>query len=139
VIELLISGGFVLLLDQWTKKSAEARVRNPRFLWRGFVRIRSVRHPRKRYGSASTRITLILIWLAALTSSLVLYRAAPGFHTHTALIGLGSALGGAAGNLLNIWKDRSIIDFIDLRWWPVFNLADVAIAGGIALAFWPRS
>ena len=29
-------------------------------------------------------------------------------------------------------------DFIDLRWWPVFNIADVGIVVGLVVAFWPR-
>jgi signal peptidase II len=54
-----------------------------------------------------------------------------------ALLGLGAALGGAAGNLLDVVRRRSIVDFIDLGWWPTFNLADVAILAGLAAAFWP--
>jgi lipoprotein signal peptidase len=30
----------------------------------------------------------------------------------------------------------STIDFIDFGWWPIFNFADVGIAGGLLLAFW---
>jgi signal peptidase II len=26
-----------------------------------------------------------------------------------------------------------VVDFIDLRWWPVFNLADSAIVIGVAM------
>jgi len=50
------------------------------------------------------------------------------------MFGLGMALGGAAGNLRDILRHRYIVDFIDLGWWPVFNLADVAIVGGLILA-----
>lgn len=56
-------------------------------------------------------------------------------------LALGLVLGGALGNL----TDRAIggpglsgrvIDFIDLRVWPVFNLADAAIViGAVLLAF----
>jgi signal peptidase II len=49
------------------------------------------------------------------------------------------AFGGAAGNLLDILRLRSIVDFIDLHWWPVFNLADVAIVAGLVVAFWSRT
>jgi len=53
------------------------------------------------------------------------------------MAGVGAALGGAAGNLLDILRRRSVLDFIDLRWWPVFNIADVGIVAGLAVAFWP--
>jgi signal peptidase II len=52
--------------------------------------------------------------------------------------GLGLVLGGALGNL----TDRAVrgpglsgrvVDFIDFRWWPVFNAADSAIVIGAGL------
>jgi signal peptidase II len=49
---------------------------------------------------------------------------------------IGIAVGGATGNLLDILRHQLVIDFIDLRWWPVFNLADVGIVLGLALAFY---
>ena len=52
--------------------------------------------------------------------------------------GLACAFGGAAGNLIDILRYERVTDFIDLKWWPVFNLADVAIVGGLLVAFWPE-
>jgi signal peptidase II len=53
----------------------------------------------------------------------------------TALV-LGLVIGGALGNLadrLVRHHGGSVIDFIDLRWWPVFNLSDAAISVGVVL------
>lgn len=49
--------------------------------------------------------------------------------------GLGWALvaAGAAGNLVDRVARGAVIDFIHVRGWPVFNVADVAIAAGMAL------
>jgi signal peptidase II len=55
-------------------------------------------------------------------------------------LGLGVVLGGALGNL----ADRAfrsgdgvlgghVVDFVDLQWWPVFNVADAALWVGIGL------
>ena len=49
---------------------------------------------------------------------------------------LGAMFGGAAGNLVDGYLRRGITDFIDLRVWPVFNLADAAIVAGAALCGW---
>ena len=58
-----------------------------------------------------------------------------------AAVGLGLVLGGALGNL----ADRAlrapglsghVVDFIDLHWWPVFNVADGAIVIGAAVLAW---
>jgi signal peptidase II len=46
---------------------------------------------------------------------------------------LGLQLGGAAGNLIDRVRIGHVVDFIQVRDWPVFNLADVAIVGGVAL------
>jgi signal peptidase II len=44
----------------------------------------------------------------------------------------GLVLGGAAGNLIDRLRFGHVIDFIDLRVWPVFNVADSAITIGVA-------
>ena len=49
---------------------------------------------------------------------------------------LGLVLGGAAGNLVDRLvrgHDGAVVDFIDLQWWPVFNVADMAIVCGAVL------
>jgi signal peptidase II len=46
---------------------------------------------------------------------------------------LGLILGGAVGNLIDRVRLGYVVDFIDLRWWPVFNLADSAIVIGVLL------
>jgi signal peptidase II len=48
---------------------------------------------------------------------------------------LGAAVGGATGNLFDrLWR-AGVVDFIDLRVWPVFNIADLAIVTGVGGAF----
>ena len=49
------------------------------------------------------------------------------------LAAAGLVLGGAAGNLLDRVRLGHVIDFIDLRVWPVFNVGDAAITVGVAL------
>lgn len=49
------------------------------------------------------------------------------------LSALGLILGGAAGNLIDRLLFGYIIDFLDFRIWPVFNIADSAITVGSLL------
>ncbi|MDN5346839.1 MAG: signal peptidase [Clostridia bacterium] len=51
-------------------------------------------------------------------------------------LALSLQLGGALGNLLDRMRFGYVIDFLDFRIWPVFNLADVAIVAGVALLCW---
>ena len=56
-------------------------------------------------------------------------------------VGIGLVIGGAIGNMLDrLFRDGdgflggAVVDFIDLQWWPVFNVADMAITvGGVIL------
>lgn len=48
-------------------------------------------------------------------------------------VSLALILGGAAGNLIDRLKFGYVIDFLDFRVWPVFNIADSCISIGIAL------
>lgn len=48
-------------------------------------------------------------------------------------IALGLVAGGAIGNLRDRIVYTKVIDFLDFRIWPVFNLADTAICLGVGL------
>jgi signal peptidase II len=77
-------------------------------------------------------------WLLAAASALalgLLYRLVRELTARSALarIGFGAVAGGALGNLADrLWRG-SVLDFIDVRVWPVFNLADSAVTLGIGM------
>jgi signal peptidase II len=48
-------------------------------------------------------------------------------------LAIGLQLGGAAGNLADRIRLGEVIDFIDVGWWPIFNLADSSIVVGITI------
>jgi signal peptidase II len=58
------------------------------------------------------------------------------------LVAVAAIVGGAVGNLLDrLFREGHgflggpVVDFIDLQWWPVFNVADMAITcGAVVLA-----
>jgi len=58
-----------------------------------------------------------------------------------AAVAVGLVVGGAAGNILDRllrsghgFLGGEVVDFIDLQWWPVFNVADAAVVvGGVLL------
>jgi signal peptidase II len=66
----------------------------------------------------------ISIWAA-------IYRPGPWLALITGLLA-----GGAAGNLLDRIRLSYVIDFLDLHWWPIFNVADMAIVCGGFLLAW---
>lgn len=56
-------------------------------------------------------------------------------------VSVGLIVGGALGNLIDRvfrgdggFLSGAVVDFIDLQWWPIFNIADAAIVvGGLLL------
>ena len=53
---------------------------------------------------------------------------------------VGLVLGGATGNIADRllrsddgFLQGAVVDFIDLQWWPVFNVADAAVCVGAVL------
>lgn len=58
------------------------------------------------------------------------------------VIATGCIIGGALGNVVDRvfrgsgFMGGAVVDFIDLRWWPVFNVADIGIVcGALAVAY----
>jgi signal peptidase II len=54
-------------------------------------------------------------------------------------VAMGLLLGGALGNIVDrLVRDNggAVIDFIDFQWWPIFNVADIAITCGAVLLVW---
>lgn len=48
-------------------------------------------------------------------------------------LSLGLQLGGAMGNLLDRIMHGFVVDFIDIGFWPIFNIADLSIVLGVAI------
>ena len=78
----------------------------------------------------------ILATLLAVVIVLHLLRTLPPGRLYT--LALGLILGGALGNLVDRIRSRAVVDFLDFYmgdWhWPAFNVADIAICAGAALA-----
>lgn len=54
-------------------------------------------------------------------------------------VGIGLVLGGAVGNLVDRLlraNGGAVIDFVDFKFWPTFNLADSCIVIGVGLLVW---
>lgn len=104
-------------------------------------RLRLVRNDGAAFG-LGTGLT-IFITLAAIVISIAVVVVAWRSPRRSVAATLGFVLGGAIGNVIDrIVRSGdgplrgAVIDFFDLQWWPVFNVADMAIVlGGIALVF----
>lgn len=84
-----------------------------------------------RQGGVMLGVALLLI--AAL---LVTMKSKPSAWPPAIPWAMGLLLGGALGNLVDRVRFGAVVDFLDFRIWPVFNVADSGITIGAALMLW---
>ncbi len=78
-------------------------------------------------------IVIPIIAIILLIFNIYYYRQNDEALNRTYIIGFSLILAGAIGNLVDRIVYGYVIDFIDLRIWPVFNVADMAITIGAAI------
>jgi len=54
-------------------------------------------------------------------------------RNHWVQVSTGLILGGALGNVIDRLLLQHVVDFIQVGWWPTFNLADSGISVGVVL------
>lgn len=63
-------------------------------------------------------------------------------HLRLSKVAVGAIVGGAVGNIIDRlfrqegWLHGHVVDFIDFQWFPIFNVADMAVNVGGALLLW---
>ena len=134
----------VLALDQWSKWYvvgyvdgwANSRGVPPQGasipILGGKVLIDPVNNSGAAFGVLPNQTILLTAVALAIVGALILAYRRLARGPLSIRIGLGMVLGGALGNLLDRVRLGHVIDFIDLRWWPVFNVADSCIVLGVA-------
>ncbi|MFH1540849.1 MAG: signal peptidase II [Elusimicrobiota bacterium] len=87
------------------------------------------------------KVLLIFSIVAIILISVLIFTRKNIFHISQVSFSL--ILGGAIGNLSDRIFRGEIVDFLDFRIWPVFNIADSAITVGMTIlfiySFLPRS
>jgi signal peptidase II len=79
--------------------------------------------------SQSTAIVIVLTGIAIVW--MLVYFARSGARHPVLPVALGLVIGGSSSNLVDRVRLGYVTDFIDLRWWPAFNLADSFIVIGV--------
>src|SRR5262245_37719175 len=128
---LLLAASLVVALDQSTKSLALALLREERNVRIGFVGLRTVLNRRMGWVIWNSDAAPVLLLLVEFVLLLAVIQFGGVFTGPLAPAALGTALGGAGSNVLDRLRRGAVVDFIDLKVWPVFNLADVAIVLGV--------
>jgi signal peptidase II len=81
--------------------------------------------------ASATSIVIVLTGIAV--AWMLLFFARSGARHPVLPVGLGLVIGGSASNLVDRVRLGHVTDFLDLRFWPAFNLADTFIVVGVGL------
>ena len=136
---------FTLLFDQLTKffalQSLSADTSLP--VIKGFFHLTLVRNPGIAFGFFQSHQNFLTVLISASLVVLIFIAhrmygadsaaASGGDKPTMARLSLALILGGAIGNWIDRLRFQAVIDFLDFRVWPVFNVADSAITIGVAL------
>lgn len=94
------------------------------------------RNPGAAFGILPNRTPFFILVTVLLVAVMFAYLRREREPAPAMAAGVGLALGGALGNLVDRLRWGSVVDFLDFHVWPVFNLADIALTAGVVLLAW---
>lgn len=135
---LPLVAGLVIALDQWTKYLVVSSLGlyeswTPIPALKGWFEFHYITNTGAAFGLFQNG-NLFFIGVAIVVSIVVLF-----YYWHLPTgewllrLGLALQLGGALGNLVDRLRVGSVIDFIHVRYWFVFNVADASLVVGVVL------
>jgi signal peptidase II len=137
---LVAVGAAVVAVDHLTKWWALRELRTRDIDLVGSLRLHLVHNNGAAFGLGSRFAPLIALLAVVVVVGVVGW--GRGLRSRVPQVAVAAIVGGAVGNLLDrLLRDGSgfmggpVVDFIDLQWWPVFNVADMAVTiGAVVLA-----
>jgi signal peptidase II len=135
---ILIFVLIILALDQLTKfyftKNLFLNQSVP--IIKGFFHLTLVHNRGAAFGILKNQIPLFII--TSLLTIILIIAHLKKYKTRFSLysLSLSLILAGAVGNLIDRLSLGYVIDFLDFRIWPVFNIADSVITVGAAMFAW---
>ena len=127
----------VIFLDQLSKFLAVSslQLNTPVSLIKNFLYLTLVHNRGAAFGMLKNQLLLFVLisFFAILFIFLHLKNKKNPFLYN---LSLSLILSGAVGNLIDRLRFGYVIDFLDFRVWPVFNLADSALTIGAVLLSW---
>jgi signal peptidase II len=97
--------------------------------------IHHVRNTGIAFGLFSNATSVVIVLTGVAIAALVVFFARSGRRHPLLPAAVGLVLGGSASNLVDRLRLGHVTDFLDLDYWPAFNLADTFIVVGVGLLF----
>ncbi|MDD5097763.1 MAG: signal peptidase II [Candidatus Omnitrophica bacterium] len=127
----------VIFLDQLTKYFAInfLQLNTPVSLINNFLYLTLVHNRGAAFGLFKNQL-LMFVLISVFAIALIFFHLKNKKNSFVSRIALSMILAGAVGNLIDRLRFGYVIDFLDFRVWPVFNLADSAITIAAIFLTW---
>jgi signal peptidase II len=120
--------------DQLTKHIVSSRLRlDDEVHVVGPLWIHHVQNSGIAFGLFASATSVVIVLTAFAVAWMLGFFARAGARHPVLPVALGLVIGGSLSNLLDRVRIGHVTDFLDLRFWPAFNLADSFIVIGVAI------
>lgn len=99
----------------------------------GVLYLTHIQNPGAAFGLLPDQRVLFYVVTFFVLLVLVAFYAMANRRTVLLTVSSGLIIGGALGNLIDRVLKGTVTDYIDVKFWPVFNVADIAVVGGFIL------
>ena len=131
---LLLAGSSALGLDQLSKYLVRANLSlGDSWPDEGFVRLTHGTNTGSAFGLFPNQTAILIVASIVAIGFIVYFYKTHAMPRPLLRLAIGMLLGGAIGNLIDRLRVGAVVDFIDVGWWPIFNLADSSIVVGMFL------
>src|SRR2546427_2482942 len=98
----------------------------------GPLSIHHVQNSGIAFGLFASATPLVILLTVAAVAWMLYFFARSGSRHPVLPVALGLVIGGSVSNLIDRVRLGHVTDFLDLKFWPAFNLADTFIVVGVA-------
>jgi len=133
-VGLGLVAGAATVADQATKSLVAGQLAlGDRVEVAGPLTIHHVRNTGIAFGLFASGTSIVAFVTALALLWMIVFFARSGSRHPVLPVGLGLLLGGSLANLVDRVRLGYVTDFLDLSFWPAFNLADMFIVSGVAI------
>jgi signal peptidase II len=98
----------------------------------GPIKVSHVQNSGIAFGLFSQATSIVIVLTSAVVLWMVVFFARSGARHPLLPAALGLVIGGSVSNLFDRVTSGHVTDFVDIKYWPSFNLADSFIVLGVA-------
>lgn len=133
-LSLALVAGAAMLADQITKHLVASQLAvGEEVDVAGPFSIHHVHNSGIAFGLFAGVTGMVIALTAAAVVWMLVFFARAGARHPVLPVALGLLIGGSVSNLVDRVRLGHVTDFLDLRYWPAFNLADMCIVVGVVL------